>query len=123
MLHRGRPGRFISLSRGFFHRLRDTFSEDSERHDQAYQIMEELVRVPYMVINDLGVQRGTEWEEEVLYDLIDGRYSEERFTIATTNEPLEEIEKMSKGRIYSRLVEMCHIVEMDGPDWRQIQIS
>jgi len=119
MLHRGRPGRFVSLTRGYFQRLRDTFSEDSEQHGQAYQILEELVQVPYVVLDDLGIQRGTEWEEEVLYDLVDGRYSEERFTIVTTNQPLEEIQRISRGRIYSRLVEMCHLIEMEGPDWRK----
>ncbi len=60
MLYRGKPARFISLSRNFFHRLRDTFSEESERHGQAYEILDELVRVPYVVLDDLGVQRGTE---------------------------------------------------------------
>lgn len=120
MLHRGRPARFVSLSRNFFHRLRDTFSEDSQRHGQAYQILDELVQVPYVVLDDLGVQRGTEWEEEVLYDLVDGRYAEERYTIATTNESLDQIRGLSKGRIYSRLMEMCHVIELNGPDWRQV---
>lgn len=121
ILRRGRAGRFVSLSRGFFHRLRDTFSEDSDRHGQAYQMLEELVSIPYMVIDDLGVQRGTDWEEEVLYDLVDGRYADERFTIVTTNAPLEDIEGISKGRIYSRLCEMCHRIELEGPDWRQVR--
>lgn len=118
VLHHVRPARFVSLSRGFFHRLRDTFSEESERHGQAYQMMEALVKIPYLAIDDLGVQRGTEWEEEVLYDLVDGRYAEERFTIVTTNVPLEQIKAISAGRIYSRLCEMCHLIEIDGPDWR-----
>jgi len=118
ILRRQRPGRFISLSRGFFHRLRDTFSEDSQQHGQAYQILERLVRATYLVVDDIGVQRGTEWEEETLYDLIDGRYGEERFTICTTNVDLEEVREISRGRIYSRLQEMCHQVELDGPDWR-----
>jgi len=56
----------------------------------------------------------------VLYDLIDGRYAEERFTITTTNQPLSNIEAISKGRIYSRLMEMCQVVELDGPDWRSL---
>lgn len=108
------------------------FDEDSRSQDcpcrpfryrlKAYQIMEELVRVPYVVLDDLGVQRGTEWEEETLYDLVDGRYSEERFTIVTTNVELKEVEQLSKGRLYSRLAEMCHRVEMDGPDWRKLPI-
>lgn len=97
MLHWGRPGRFINLSRSYFQRLRDTFSEDSDQHGQSYQILEELSNLPHLVLDDFGVQRGTEWEEEVLYDLVYARYSGERFTIVTTNEPLEEIERLSKA--------------------------
>ncbi|MFC1526327.1 ATP-binding protein [Candidatus Latescibacterota bacterium] len=113
-----RGGRFVSLGRSYFARLRDTFSEESDQHGRSYQIQEEFGRVPYVVLDDLGVQRGTAWEEEVLYDLVDTRYSQERFTVVTTNEPLEEIQAMSRGRIYSRLQERCKWVELSGPDWR-----
>ena len=118
MLHRGRPGRYLNLSADYFQRLRSTFSEESEEHGQSYSIMEELGRVPYLLIDDLGVQRNTEWEAEALYNLVEARYSQERFTVVTTNQPLEEIKGLSRGRIYSRLAEMCHQVEMGGPDWR-----
>jgi DNA replication protein DnaC len=55
---------------------------------------------------------------EMLYDLVDARYGDERFTVVTTNKPLEEIKALSHGRIYSRLVEMCQLIPMDGPDYR-----
>ena len=119
ILHRGRPGRFLNLSRKYFQQLRDTYSEDSERYGQTWQIIDALCKIPYLVLDDFGVQRGTEWELEMLYDLVDARYSEERFTIVTTNQPLEEIKQLSGGRIYSRLVEMCRLVAMDGDDYRQ----
>ena len=117
---RMRAGRFVNLGRSYFGRLRDTFQEDSDQHGQAFSIQEELYRVPFLVLDDLGVQRGTAWEEEVLYDLVDARNSQERFTVVTTKEPLEEIEGMSRGRIYSRLEEMCSWVVLSGPDWRQV---
>ena len=119
MLHRGRPGRFLNLSRKYFQQLRDTYSEDSERYGQTWQIIDALCKMPYLVLDDFGVQRGTEWEQEMLYDLVDARYSEERFTIVTTNQPLDDIKQLSQGRIYSRLTEMCRLVDMDGDDYRQ----
>ena len=54
----------------------------------------------------------------MLFDLVDARYSDERYTVVTTNKPLEEIKALSHGRIYSRLVEMCQVISMEGLDYR-----
>ena len=78
MFHRRRPTRFVNLPRQLYPRLRDTYSEDSKRYGQSLAIVEVLEHVPYLVLDDLGVERGTEWEEEVLYGLIDARYAEEQ---------------------------------------------
>ena len=118
MLSRSRPGRFLSLGRSYFQRLRDTFSESSDRHGQSAQIVDELCQVPYLVLDDFGTQRGTDWEMEMLYDLVDARYCDKRFTVITTNQSPKDIGPMSAGRIYSRLQEMCRIVDMNGPDFR-----
>jgi DNA replication protein DnaC len=114
-----KPGRFLNLTRKYFEKLRDTYSESSENYGQTWQIMEELSNMPFLMLDDFGIQRGTEWETEMLYNLVDARYGDEHFTIVTTNKPLKEIKDISQGRIYSRLVEMCRPVEMDGVDFRQ----
>ena len=71
-----------------------------------------------LLLDDFGVQRDTPWEQEMLYDLIDARYGGEKFTIVTTNQGLPEVQQLFGGRIYSRLAEMCHLLEMDGMDYR-----
>ena len=119
ILHWCKAGRFLNLSRMYFQKLRATFSEDSEHYGLTWQIIEELCNLPYLVLDDFGIQRNTEWEMEMLYDLIDSRYAEGRFTIITTNQSKEEVQALSKGRIYSRISEMCHQVEMMGIDYRQ----
>ena len=118
ILHRYKPGRFVNLSRSYFQRLRDTFSESSQEYGQSWKIMDELCSLPFLMLDDFGVQRDTPWEQEMLYDLVDSRYGAERFTIVTTNQGLDEIQQLNDGRIYSRLVEMCHLVEMEGVDYR-----
>ena len=119
LLHRTRPGRFLTVSR-FLQRLRDTYSEESRDYGQTWPVIEEMATIPYLILDDLGTQRNTEWEKEQLYNLIDARYSDERLTIITTNYPLEEVREISEGRIYSRLMEMCLRVEMSGDDYRQL---
>tara|TARA_Y100001978_G_scaffold133646_1_gene119518 strand:+ start:173 stop:1018 length:846 start_codon:yes stop_codon:yes gene_type:complete len=119
ILRWGMPGRFLNLSRKYFQKLRDTYSEDSDDYGRSWQIIEELCNMPFLVLDDFGIQRGTDWEMEMLYELVDARYAEERFTVVTTNQDLEEIRKLSHGRIYSRLVEMCYMIPMQGIDYRQ----
>ena len=118
ILHRARWGKFLNLSRKYFQQLRDTFSESSDQYGQTFRIIEQLSQLPYLILDDFGVQRGTEWETEVLYDLVDSRYGDQRFTIVTTNGPVDEIRQLAGGRIYSRLVEMCYAVDMAGEDYR-----
>ncbi len=123
MLRRARPGRFVNLSRKFFQQLRDTYSQDSEQYGRTFQILDHLCNIPYLVLDDFGVQRGTEWETEMLYDLVDARYGDENFTVVTSNQSRAELEEVAGGRVLSRLVEMCYVVDMQGQDYRQFLLS
>lgn len=72
------------------------------------------------VYDDLGAERATDWVREELYALIDWRYRELAPTIVTTNCSLEELEDRIGQAAVSRLVEMCDVVLVDGPDRRKI---
>ncbi len=122
LLRRARAGRFVNLSR-YFQKVRATYSQESEHYGRTWQIIEELCNIPYLVLDDFGVERGTEWEKEMLYDLVDARYGEERFTIVTTNQSRQEMGEPEGGRILSRLVEMCYVVDMEGQDYRSYMES
>lgn len=119
IFHSGRPGKFIGLSRKFFQTLRHTFDIDSAIHGQALPILETLSTVPFLVIDDFGVQRNTEWELEMLYNLVDARYGDQHITIITTNQNLAQIKELAQGRIYSRFLEMCYIIHITAPDYRE----
>lgn len=114
-----KPGKFISLSKSF-HEIRRTFDESSDTHGQAMPMIDVLSNVPYLVIDDFGVQRNTEWEMEILYNLIDARYANRRLTFVTTNQKVDELKDLAQGRIYSRFLEMCHIIHVDGHDFREL---
>ena len=113
------PGKFISLSKSF-HELRHTFDEGSETQGQAMPMIDLLSNVPFLVIDDFGVQRNTEWEMEILYNLIDARYAHRRLTFITTNQKVDELKDLAQGRVYSRLLEMCHIIHVTGHDFREL---
>ncbi len=119
MLKYALPGRFIDLSRQFFQRLKRSYDNSDELYGTSGQILDELVNVPFLVIDDFGVQRNTEWESEMLYTLIDSRYAEERVTILTSNADIKDYKKVAMGRVHSRILEMCKIVHVDLPDYRE----
>jgi|TARA_B100000315_G_C14524935_1_gene563369 DNA replication protein DnaC len=118
MFHTAIKGKFIDISRGFFQTLRSTFDENSRLHGQSNLIVSQLGKVPYLVIDDFGIQRNTEWEEETLYNLIDERYVEEKLTFITSNKSPDDIKDVAQGRIYSRINEMCFTVHITSPDYR-----
>lgn len=65
-----------------------------------------------LVVDDLGTENRTEWAQEQLYRILDGRYENHAPTILTTNAPLSEIDQ----RILSRYREGLVICE--GKDQR-----
>lgn len=75
-----------------------------------------------LVIDDLGIERNTEYVNELVYNIIDARYRSGKPMIITTNlkySDLYHTEDTSKARIYSRIIEMCLPVLVSGEDRRK----
>ena len=119
MLKYAQSGRFADLSRQFFQRLKRSYDNSDELYGTGGQILDELINVPFLVIDDFGVQRNTEWESEMLYNLVDSRYAEEKVTVITSNSDIKDHKKVAMGRVYSRILEMCKIIHVDLPDYRE----
>lgn len=84
-----------------------------------------------LVIDDLGAERCTETAQQAIYDVIDARYRSGKPVIITTNLTGPELENpkdsagrpdAAKKRIYSRLMEMCHPMEVTGADRRKLAL-
>ena len=62
--------------------------------------------VDLLVVDDLGVERGTEWEIGELFEIFNHRWTMSKPIIFTSNLSLNEIKKKydSYGRIYSRIL-------------------
>jgi len=109
-------------------------------------ILRPLLHVPVLAINELGKERGTEWERSMLDELISRRFNSGLTTLFATNYFLDpaavpekpggwvktrsaefqrEAEALTLSqrvgdRIYSRLNEMCAFQKLDpGSDFRK----
>lgn len=74
-------------------------------HDGATETVEgidaEMRRVPLLILDDLGKEKTTDWTRDVLYDLINYRYSHRLPTIVTTNEDLGGYDEAIASRVRS----------------------
>lgn len=119
MLLTVRAGLFVNLSRGYFQRLRSTYDDDIPGAETTEQAFNRLCRVPFLVLDDLGVERGSVWEIEWLYNLIDERYQATRSIVVTSNHSPDELRELSHGRIASRIKHMCRPVKLPDLDLRE----
>lgn len=82
--------------------------------------LEFLKTADIVVLDDLGVERQTEWALERLFVLLNARYNNQLPTIITSNLRLEEVDaSLEWERIVSRIKEMCVTVVIDGQDYRR----
>ena len=81
-----------------------------------------LCRYPLLIIDDFGMERGTEYGLEQVYNVIDSRYRSKKPLIVTTNLTLNELhhpQDTAHARIYDRLLEMCPPVLFTGGNIRR----
>jgi DNA replication protein DnaC len=86
---------------------------------QAY--INDLNRYDLLVIDDLAIERDTEYTAEIIQNVIDSRYRSKKPLIVTTNLSIEEImnpKGIRKQRLFSRLKEMCLPIAVTGEDRR-----
>lgn len=89
--------------------VKDSYRKDSQDSELAF--LSKLASVDVLIIDDLGTQRTTDWNYDLLYYLIDQRYnSTEKRTIFTSNFDLEELSnKLGDTRITRRISQMAEV--------------
>lgn len=82
----------------------------------------QLCRAMLLIIDDFGMERGTEYGLEQVYNVIDSRYRSKKPLIVTTNIPLHDLQHpqdTAHARIYDRLLEMCAPIRFSGENFRK----
>lgn len=115
LLSKGKPGICGSVPE-----IMDLLRPQSGQGKDVQERLKLLKTMEVVILDDLGAERNTDWVTERLYLVINARYNEMLPTIITSNLELEELEKLPGWeRIVSRLFEMCHLIRVDGPDYRK----
>ena len=97
-------------------RLTGMFSEDRADFIASFD------EYDLLIIDDLGVERSTEYAMEQMFFVIDSRYRSRRPMIITTNLKLSELKNppdLAHARIYDRILERCAPILFDGKNFRE----
>ena len=84
----------------------------------ASNVFAEAKKAGMLILEDIGVEKASEWTQERLYTLINHRYEHMKPIIVTSNKNLEELEEQVGTRTTSRIAEMCTGVTLKGKDRR-----
>lgn len=104
-----------------FNRIAHKLESDMD-HRQGY--IDKLNNYKLLVLDDLGVERSSEYMQGIVFEIIDGRYKSKLPMIITTNMTLKEMQDpkdRSCNRIYDRILERCYPIEVQGH--RRVQMA
>jgi DNA replication protein DnaC len=99
-------------------RIRATYEKDVGG-DSYTQFFDRLISVDLLHLDDLGVEKRSDWVLEQLYAVVNERYETERSMVVTTNLEQPALEEQIGERTVSRLIEICGPpLTIDGDDLR-----
>lgn len=107
-----------------FSRIEKTLNGMRFKEDQQ-QYIDSLNEFDLIVFDDMDAERKTEYMQETVFNIIDGRYRSGKPFIVTTNltiEQLKEPENMQTARCYDRVLERCFPLEVAGSSHRRKNI-
>jgi len=74
----------------------------------------------FLVLDDFGVDKTTDWSFQLLYIIINRRYENMKITIFTSNLKLSELaDKFGDDRLTSRIQQMCKIKKSGTKNYRE----
>lgn len=113
LINQGTPCLMTNFSR--------IISRISEKFGGDQKYLDDLNRFDLLIIDDLGAERDTEFTWEKVMNVIDARYRAGLPLIITTNfDPKDFADRgdIRRQRVFSRLKEMCILLEVKGSDRR-----
>ncbi len=98
----------------FMSEIRDSFDTGVSEKEIIMQY-----KVPQLLmLDDLGKEKRSEWNNEMLFRLVETRYGDDKPMIITSNHNLDDIAATIGDSVSSRIVQMGDVIEMKASDYR-----
>ena len=119
LLDKGVPVVMTNFTR-LLNKLTDMYSGDRN----AY--IDSINSFPLLIIDDLGVERNSEFAREQVFNIIDSRYRSQLPMIVTTNLTVDELKNpadLARARIYDRVLERCTAIKVNDQNIRKLNMA
>lgn len=117
VIENGGVGTFLTAS-DLFLNIRDTWARHSEI--STLERIQQFVDLDILVIDEIGVQRGTDNEREILFSIINSRYNNLKPTVLLSNLSLKEVRDYIGERTFDRLKEDGgYLIVLNGESYRK----
>ena len=90
--------------------------------EEKARILADLPKYGLLILDDFGMERDTEYGQEIVFQVIDNRYQCRKPMIITTNlslKTLSDPKDLEHERIYGRVLEACIPIHFDGENLRE----
>lgn len=91
-----------------------TMTRNEAKLEGIGKLIEKCQRVPFLVMDDIGVRGATEAFRSYLHSIINYRCANGLPTIYTSNLPIEDMATVFDARLYDRMRDMCAELEFEG---------
>jgi DNA replication protein DnaC len=98
-------------------RIRSTFNKNSKESEQ--EIMKALITCDLLVLDDIGAEKLTDWVQDVIYRVIDGRYRRKLPTLYTSNLKPGLLAEQLGFRTWDRMMETSLMLENKATSYRR----
>lgn len=87
------------------------------RDQQTQRYLAELKQAPLLVLDEVGLRSATEFEQRLLFEVIDARYSAQRSTVVISNLTVSTLDEIGE-RVADRLREVNALLSIPGESQR-----
>lgn len=112
--HRGALVGFMTVG-SLMTKIKATYSKGAAQTEKG--ILDDISKMECLVLDDLGIGAGSEWSEDMLFEVIERRKGKP--TIYSTNNSEEELPKAIGARQFSRINYNTKFIELVGEDYRK----
>lgn len=112
------PSLFVTTPE-FLDNLRGTYNDPGRDLDEW---MDAVKNADFLVLDDLGAEKPTDWVRERIFVLVNHRYREQLPTVFTSNTGPKDLADQLGERTASRIIAMCDWIALEGEDYRETAV-
>ncbi len=111
-----RSARYTTAT-AFFMRIKGTYGKDAD--EKEGEVVDDFARPRLLVVDEAGKRGGSEWENNLLFELLNRRYNDMKDTILVDNRTLSEFVETIGPSLASRMNEGGGIVDCNWESFRK----